>query len=385
MGYSFPYLVFIFYFMVIAIMQIGLPLEKKTRQYLNFSLLLVYVLFFGFRGFIGWDWYNYYPFFKNIEMADINSFEPGFVLYTLLIKNVFHSYQSFVLVSTIVNVILLHFFLKRYLNEKFYALGLVIFIAFSGFTLEIDLMRNVKSLLLFLISIQFIEQKRIVWFVLLNVLGLFFHWTSIIFLLLYFFLQRPISLKFFLITFVIGNVVVWANFQYIKPIVLFVAGFLGEDVNEKVTFYVGNKIYAQSFQLSYGYIVRTLTALLLLFYYDRVLNFSKSAVIFVNSFFILTILYLYFSELSIIIGRISILFNFSIAILIPILLQIIKPVSTKITLLALYLLTVLARTNSSTNNIFYDYENSLFNNHLKSYNERVEIYNKYSEKIKQQQ
>lgn len=67
-------------------------------------------------------------------------------------------YHGFVLVSTCFDFILLHLIFKLYLS-KYYAWGFFFFIVFSmGY--EIDLMRNIKALLLFIYSLQYVYRKK---------------------------------------------------------------------------------------------------------------------------------------------------------------------------------------------------------------------------------
>jgi len=357
----------------IAAIQLGLPIEEKSRRYINFLVVIVYVLFFGFRGFIGWDWTNYYSFFKNLNTSNLNGFELGFVYYTYLIKSIFHTYQSFILINTITNIILLTIFFKRYLSEKYYALGIVIFITFSGFVLETDLMRNAKSILLFMISLKYIENKSFLKFLALNILGVLFHWSSLVLLPLYFFIQKPISLKLFLIVIVFGNIIFLFNIPYIKPIILFVSNFLGETIRAKISYYFTNELYSKAYALSIGYFFRQFITIFVLFYYDRIIKCSKSGAIFINSFFIFIVFYLYFAEVSIAVQRLTIMFSYSFFILIPILFDLIIPVSTRYILMLILTTYMLIKISVLSNNILYRYDNSLFGE-VQSYKDRMSTF-----------
>lgn len=373
MQYSLPYILLLLFFLGIAAIQLGLPLDEKLRKHINLLVIIVYVLFFGFRGLIGWDWSNYYPFYKNLNTHNLSGFELGFVYYTYLIKSTFHSFQSFILISTIINAILLNIFFKRYLSEKYYALGIVIFIGFSGFILETDLMRNVKSILLFMLSLKYIENKKFLKFLILNIIGISFHWSSLVLLPLYFFFQKPVSLKLFLIVFVFGNIIFLLNIPFIKPFILFISNFLGGDIHGKIISYFSNELYSKSYALSIGYFFRQFITIFVLFYYDRIIKHSKSSVIFINSFFILTVFFLYFAEVSIAVQRLSIIFSYSFFILIPILLELIIPIATRYTLIFILVIYILTKMNVLSNNILYKYDNSLFGE-VESYKDRVSTF-----------
>lgn len=73
-------------------------------------------------------------------------------------------YHGFVLVSTCFDFILLHLIFKLYLS-KYYAWGFFFFIVFSmGY--EIDLMRNIKALLLLFIPCSMCIEKNHIFFIL---------------------------------------------------------------------------------------------------------------------------------------------------------------------------------------------------------------------------
>jgi len=382
MNYSLPYILFLLFILVIAALQLVLTIEDKSRKYINLLVVVAYVLFFGFRGFIGWDWTNYYPYFENIYTKKLQSFEPGFEYYTMAIRYLFKDYQVFTVINTLINVLLFHIFIKRYLKEKYYALGFAIFIAFSGFVLEVDLLRNIKSILLFMISLRYVEEKSFYKFLIINIIGILFHWSSLFLIPLYFFFQKPIPIKLFIAVFIIGNIIIIFNLDFIKPTLSLLGKAIGGTPGERITYYLSNKFVSKSYGLSYGYSARLFTTILVLLYYDKILNYSKFCVIFVNAYFILVVIFLYFSELSLAISRVSILFNFSLCILIPILLEIIISVSTRVTLFLLYSILIIAKMSASTDNILYNYDNALLGK-TQSYEDRIKIYKSNYKKLLQ--
>ncbi len=198
MPYSIPYILLICFFLLIATFQLGVQLDQKTRRYLNYIVILTYILFFGFRGFVGWDWYNYYPYFTNLPnftnlptisnfIPEKNRYEFGFSLFSVLIKSINPDYNFYILINCIVNITLLSIFLKRYVPSNLFAFSLVTFIVMEGFILEVNLLRNIKSVLLFLISLRYIENRKFFKFLILNLLGVLFHWSAIIYLPFIFF------------------------------------------------------------------------------------------------------------------------------------------------------------------------------------------------------
>lgn len=378
MQYSLPYILLVIFFLLISIIQLGLPLDIKSRKLLNYFVIIAYILFFGFRGFIATDWMNYSNFYKDLpsdfsKVLNNGSFEPGFVVYSFLIKLVSVKYEIFQLLNTITNIILLNIFFKRYLNEKYYALGFAVFVVFFGYIFEINLLRNFKSLLIFLLSLKYIENRDWLKYYLCILLALMFHWTSIIFIPLYFFLHKKIDIKILLWIFAIGTAIYLFQIEYIKPIIKSFSILLPIDANEKITGYLESKSFGGSYGLTFGYFERTLITFLILFYYKKITS-NKSNILFVNSFLIFNVFYLYFSEVSIIIVRMASIFAFSYWILIPQLLLHIEK-KLKLVFVVFFGLLLVIKIHIATNNLFFEYD-SFLSSKVKTQKERLEIYKK---------
>ncbi|MBP1637282.1 MAG: hypothetical protein H6Q18_71 [Bacteroidetes bacterium] len=364
-----------------------MPIEEKSRKYINFLVVATYVLFFGFRGFVGFDWVNYYPFFKEIDKLSDFKFETisndvGFSVFASFIKTVNPDYSFFILINTIVNVILLHYFFKRYLPTRYYAFAFALFVAIGGIILELNLMRNVKSYLLFLISILYIEKRKPLPYFLLNLLGFLFHWSSLIFFPLYFFIHKKNNIRLIIIAFLLGNIIYLSQIEYITPFVNWLSSLFGEVAEGRTTGYLASTIYGRQYGLTFGYIERFFTFILVLAYYNKLIANSKSSIIFTNCFFIYIFVNLYFSEINIIITRIGILFIFPYWILWPKILENSKIVE-KIALFVIFSLYMNVRLISQTNNPMYKYENVLSGKSA-SYNEKLKVYNIENRKILKQ-
>jgi len=378
MSYSFPYILLIIFFLSIASIQLGIPFEEKSRRYINYSIIIVYILFFGFRGFIATDWISYYSYFKDLPIdfaiaLKKSSFEPGFVVYSVLIKKIFSSYEAFQFINTLTNVCLLHFFFKKYLPGKYYAFGFAVFIVFYGGILEINLLRNFKALFLFLIALPYIEQRKPFKYFTLIFIALLFHWSSIVFIPLYFFLHKKIPIKFFLIIFIVGSIIYLLQIQFITPLIKSTSSLLPSNMSGRILNYLQNSIYAKSYGLTFGYFERTLVAFLILLYYKKI-TYIKQNILFVNSFLIFISLYLYCSEVTIILERVASNFAYSYWIMIPLIIinidRNIKPIA-----FVFFCLLFIAKIHMITNFVFYDYDSFLSGNH-KTYEVRYNIIKK---------
>ena len=72
MCYSYPYIIYVVSLIICLIIELYKKqnnVAKSVRLYCVFS----YLIFLGCRGFIGWDWMSYYPFFLSLPViGDVN-------------------------------------------------------------------------------------------------------------------------------------------------------------------------------------------------------------------------------------------------------------------------------------------------------------------------
>jgi hypothetical protein len=230
--------------------------------------------------------------------------------------------------------------------------------------LEIDLFRNSKAIMLFLISVKYIKEKKLFCYLSLNLLGCLFHISSLIYLPLYFVLNRFYQKKLFLVLFIIGNIIFLFSIKWVRLIFPLVANiFLGssiERLSRLILFYISFSDISDSYGISVGYIERTLSFILIMSCYNKLINQSKSNIIFINAFFSLLFIYLYCSELVIILQRGTLLFAFSYWIIYPQIYQIISKQKKIIFLFCLLLYSCLKMISLGYDNITVKYDNILF-------------------------
>ncbi|WP_162491120.1 EpsG family protein, partial [Candidatus Symbiothrix dinenymphae] len=246
-------------------MVLFLSQKKQARHELNIRIACItaFLFFFGLRGYIFTDWVVYSRIFEKTPSiwssnvfdffigGDFASIEPGYKVYCVLLKSFFSDFFCFQFVSVAIDVFFLDYFFRRY--SKNYALSFVLFILFGGLVLELNLMRNIKAILLFLYSIKYIEKKNFKAYLLCNVVGMSFHFSSILFLPMYFLLNRNLSKTFIWITFIIGNVLYLLQIKYIGAIVFYIASMVGGKYAFAVS-YLDSEIYGASYGITIGYI-----------------------------------------------------------------------------------------------------------------------------------
>jgi len=361
--YSTLYLLLLFALLALWWVEYKSKSGQNTRKQAVYICAVVYILFFGLRGFVGWDWFNYYPTFQQtpslfqLDKTSISAFsEFGFVIYMSIFKTLSLDYHSFVFFSAVIHVWLLSIFLNRYLPSGFYVFGFIIFLVMNGLVMEIDLKRNYKAILLFLISIKYIEKRKILPYFLLNAIGLMFHVSAIVFFPLYFFLHRPVRKNWMLIIFIIGLIIFFLQISFLKPLGLFVANLLGDRFVHLVYAYIFDTPYG----ITIGLLERLGSATLIYLCYDKLLAKSKSNIIFINSFILYFVVFFYFNEAFTISHRMGFLFIFSYWILWPSIIDALMIVKNKIIFIFLFSVYSILKMIGTTNLPVWRYDNILF-------------------------
>ena len=388
--YSFPYLALVSFLIFLFLVENFVRKQEShytaNIQIIRWVSLGSVLLFFGFRGFVGWDWVNYYPVFNDsptffsldLEAFHKTRFENGFVLYTILIKTIWNNYHFFVFINTLTDLLILFAFLKQFSKYSF-SLSCLVFLAMGGFYFEVDLLRNSKSVLLFLLSLKYLRDRNIIVYLMINITGSFFHITALLFLPLYFFLHKVVKRQIIIIIFILGLTLFFLQIEYVRPILKFMAVLLGEKFTLLLNKYLEIDLYSKSYGITIGLIERIFTAFLIFKYYSVLIEKDRNNILFINAFILFFIVFMYFSEIRVIPARIGMLFSFSYWILYPAIYNAIQNRNNKIFFLSFIFLYSIIKIAGITDNIFYRYVNVLISSDGADI--RLQIYEKFKEQL----
>lgn len=365
--YSIPYLIFLFFLFLLLFVEFY-QLNKKQSSKITRELVVVcFILFFGLKGLVGRDVFNYYNYFEslptlwnwNINNFKFLEFDLGFSIFMSIVKSIIPNYFFFNFVNIVVDVIILNILMKRY--SKYYVLGFIVYIVFYGYYFEIEQIRNLKAVLLFFLSLKCVEDKKLIPFLLINLLGVSFHFSALVYLPLYFILNKKFSPIVYLLIFIIGNIIFLFNLKYIIPVLVFVGDLLGGTLQTKIELYISNKLYSTAYGLSLGYIERIVTYLLVCFvFYKKLLQANKFNLIFINIYVLYFISFFYFTEINVAVVRLSALFVISYAILLPNIYAELSNKQNKLVVLSVLFLYMIVRLATYTKYIEYKYDNILW-------------------------
>lgn len=328
MWFSIPYcLAFIFILLMeLTPKQCGVVSVKYIP---SLSILFFLLVFVGFRGFIVTDWVSYYPYFERDVPSFFNGgrvgkfldnwpWEKGFLLYSVAMKTLCPDYFFFQFFSLLFDLIAIHITFSRYVPRRYFPLAYAVFFVFQGFIMEVNLLRNSKAIMLFLLSIPYLQNKKLVKYVIFNIIGGLFHVSGFLYIPLYFILDRDFNRKLVLVFFVLGNLFFFCRIKIISIFLSSVAPFLaGSRFYSLISAYGLLSDTFASYSIGIGFLERSLTFLLVFGFQNKIIRTDKNLRIFVNLLYIFLFCYLYLSEIQILIERITMLFVIGYWIVFP--------------------------------------------------------------------
>lgn len=346
--------------------------ERKKHMLFVFSIILL-IGFLGLRGFIGWDWWAYYPSYNNLPNGF--NYEIGYEIWSNIFYKIGLSYHHFTFINTVADILILAYVLKKY--SKYPIFSMFLFLAVQGLSFEVDLLRNAKAVLLFIISIQFIKERKLIPFLILNILGMTFHMSSVIYLPMYFILNKNYSRKIVFPLIILGNIYYLFDTKLFIHILEYMSSVLPAAVGGKITSYLS--IIPQNYKLPIGtlYFERLVTFIMVFFFLHKEKNHREKenpySLIMENSFYIFYLIFLFTSEFFIASTRIGILFIYANWFLWGDIIENLRDTKIKA---AVFLIAVLIGGNRiynhfdfNGNKILYHYENIITDH--KSYEEKM--------------
>ena len=300
MVYAYPYLLLTLAFGVLAVSENYYKSSSEKTTYINVLSIILFVFFFGFRGYVAYDWSAYCPAFNQLSdlptmlSLPLNKWpwEPGFIVFAIFCKWIYPDYFFFQFACSFLNAILLFQFFRKYVDNIPFAL--VLFFAMGGIEISINLLRNSLAIFLFLNAIPYIQDKKPLPYFTICLLGCTFHSSCLAYIPMYFILNRNMKYNVMLAVFIAANMVYLLHIPILKTIILLFVDLLMPSTKLWIEAYLTMDATTGSV-LSIGYIERLFTGVLLFCYMDK-LRTLRGCNIFVNSMFFYLCIYLFLSE-----------------------------------------------------------------------------------------
>lgn len=363
---AFPYILFIAFIGLWGTFEFKYKRNEKLIRFLLISYTIFFLFFLGLRGYVGYDFYNYYTeFWSPLPVIGESSFgetfwengivDVGFRFYMLIIKNVWNNYSFFIFINTLIDWLFIAYFLKKY--TKYISISFVVFLVMGGLIFEIDFIRNFKSILLFMYSMKYIEKRRFLPFLLINLLGCSFHISALLYIPFYFLADKRINLRVYWPLFVFANILFICHIPFLKYLLVPLAQVVGGAILMITERYFNDS--STSYGLSIGYIERVSIAFLCSYYYNQFTG-NKSNLINANLLLYYLLLFFLFGEIRMVALRLPYLFFFSYAVIIPLIYELMhKKIHRQLFILSIIVYSVF-KIYGLTGLGMYQYENILF-------------------------
>jgi len=372
--YSLPYVAMIFILFLLK------AYGQKSFKIALYLTVVVLLLFIGLRGHIYTDYTSYYPFFQDLpSIPDLTlsgfyneKFESGFIIYTSLIKTIIPNYFVWVFINCLIDLSVLYWFFKRYSVDPI--LSFILFTCILGLVIEGNLYRNSKSMMLFLLSIPYFNDRKVFPYIFINLIGSLFHISSLLYIPFYFILNRRYSVKILWFLFILINILFWLKIGVAELFFHQISVWFG--IDRIVSKFLEYTASAEGYGLSFGYIERSFAFVLFLVFYNRLQEQNSVNRIFCNCFFIYYFSFYLFSDIAVVVERIPLLFVFSYWVLYPNVLPLLNARNRHMLsgFLVVFCFLKIATANAD---IMAMYDNLLFG--IRSYEYRMSIFDRYYE------
>lgn len=201
------YLILLLVIMVLAFL--SNKVKGNGKNIIIFLIFLSLSIISGIRYNVGADYLSYQTFFNYIGEFSNSDYEIGYYLLNYILKFLFNNSVSvFLVTSMIIN----YFICKMIKDNDNHILSYFIYICGTLFFFGLNGIRQTIAMSLFYYSLKFIKTKDFKKYLICNLIGILFHISSIIFIPLYFVLDKPIKNKkkiiILIIAFLLSNSIV---------------------------------------------------------------------------------------------------------------------------------------------------------------------------------
>lgn len=175
--------------------------EKYLHKNKVIFLSACFIIFIsGFRYKIGLDYDNYVDIYYGLINSSsyyIKSVELGWKVLNYIVS-IFNNYQFVFLFSSIIIYSLILKTIKRESSNM--KLSIILFLITPYyFWHSWAMIRQYIAIAIFVYSIKYIYDKKLIKYIVINIIGAFFHLSIVFILPIYFFLRKELSNKFWLI------------------------------------------------------------------------------------------------------------------------------------------------------------------------------------------
>lgn len=338
-------------------------------QYL--FIVFSFVLFLSFRGNVYFDWKSYSQFYDDIPSIFENNFfakittvskkgwDIGFCYLGAICKIFSDEYLFFQCINSFLDLLCFFILFRKYYSRQLFCLCLCFFYCFAGSYIEVNLLRNSKSIFLFLFSIDYLHDKKWIKFLVLNLIGYLFHGSSFIYIMVAPYLVRKRNNYYILFfIFIISNFMYIFGINIVSIFLTFIFKFLPSSLS-KLSVFITRYQKDGAYGITIGYLERCFT-FFIFYFFRKDIKSIKNGQLFLNSFYIYYFSSLILAPLVTVCERILTLFVYCYWFIYPHIFSKLKTKNQKYFFIFIFLLYGILKLYTSNKTEDYIYSNFLF-------------------------
>lgn len=300
---NYPYLLFLLFLIFLLVIEWRYK-GNKIRIWMRIITSCSFVLFFGFRGYVGTDWYNYETSYQltSWKVWLLTDYEIGFSALVKTLKALSFPYFYAIAVITGIQTLLFDNLVSK--TSRSIVFPYILLIALFPIVV-IDLQRNFLAILIAMHGVLYLQNGKTAKFYLLVLLATLFHFTSVVFFILPFLNRKRFSTVLLSSLLVLGCVIYAFQINFYQPVLTAIGELIGGRTEHLINQVVRVDEYAYGFSI--GIVEKAVLFLVILLTYSQV---EDKQLIFVNCCIVYILVYFYFSTSQSFINRFANLFMF---------------------------------------------------------------------------
>lgn len=301
-----------FYYFIFLILAIFCLLRKGGREELVFSGILLFFIAACRPEGIDNDYLGYLSYYNNIANDSPVVVEPSFVFISLIVKHVFNNPSYVFVLYACLGVLLKFYAIDKLTQFK----NLTVLIYFSNFFLlhEMTQIRAGVASGLLLLCIEPIRDRNLLKFLILALIAIFFHFSAIVILPLYFLQAKELNVKAYLALIPIAYILAFLKID----IYTFTSSIPIPLLQSKVgsySFYADEDNGVNLF--NYVHLSRCLIASLIAWRWRSIMRYNSNGILMIKIYIISLFVFVAFSSIPGISSRTSELLQIVEIILLP--------------------------------------------------------------------
>lgn len=253
---SIPYFCFMAILVMLVFVEFNLQNHNHRTKYIFVFALTLFTLFVGLKGWTGMDVMMYFEDYRDTPTLGefisghyskdwYTDFEQGYHVFEVVCKTLGMSFWQFQFVYVLIDAIVLYYFFKRETN--YCVLALLIYFIWWGWVFHAEQLRNANSVLLFMLSLRYVREKQVFSYILLNLLGMTFHTTSLFYIIAYPLLRITLTKNQLFWIFSVVMLIFVFRIKFINIILSGLYTYGGQHIASKIQKYYINIVYADSY------------------------------------------------------------------------------------------------------------------------------------------